>query len=279
MVILKWQLAPLLQRTWQSKSKHSSKTCSTHCRPSLSLTRTITSNLLKILSRKCPFCPFVLFQKSSWPIIDEYHPFQIDIPAPQSRHDHDAPVSSASISVTFKSLKPAYSFILSVHPTETISDIKTKLASQANSPPANAQRLLLKGKALADAKLLKEYNIQDGDTINLMVRPGFQWDPTQRSSSASLLEVDNGILRSATEHTPARGHHRIPSVVLTPSHSPKSEKPLDITLTLDTLSTASISEEELSTFHSTIARPLFWKHFREFLRCVCSCGEEKKRGY
>ena len=60
-----------------------------------------------------------------------------------------------------------------MQPTDTIQAIKAQLASEAGAPPADVQRLLLKGKALADAKLLKEYDVKDGDTVNLMVKPGF----------------------------------------------------------------------------------------------------------
>jgi UV excision repair protein RAD23 len=59
-------------------------------------------------------------------------------------------------------------------PRGPISAIKTQIAAQPRIPPAHAQQLPLKGKALADAKLLKEYSVQDGDTINLMLKPGVQ---------------------------------------------------------------------------------------------------------
>ena len=36
--------------------------------------------------------------------------------------------------------------------------MKTQFAAEPSAPPADAQRLLFKGKALADGKLLKEYN-------------------------------------------------------------------------------------------------------------------------
>jgi hypothetical protein len=161
-----------------------------------------------------------------------------------------------------------------VQPTETIADIKSQLACQPDSPPADAQRLLLKGKALADSKLLKDYNIKDGDVINLVVKPGFEWDPTgpppipvppPRIDTA--VPKDTTLLQGTQTHpnTAIRRHQRIPSVVLTPSHSPTRE-PIEIPLTLDNISTTSISEEELSTFHSTIALPDFWRRFRDFLR-------------
>ena len=81
--------------------------------------------------------------------------------------------------MTFKSTKPVQVYALDVQPTDTISSIKAQLASVPGAPPADVQRLLLKGKALADSKILREYAVKDGDTINLMVKPGFDWDPSK----------------------------------------------------------------------------------------------------
>lgn len=165
--------------------------------------------------------------------------------------------TAASITLTFKSLKPPKSFTLPVQPTDTIQSIKSLLASQPHAPPADVQRLLLKGKALADAKLLKEYNIKDGDTVNLMIKPGHTWDPNAMTSVPK----------------PSLGHVRIPSVVLSPSPSSLSpsaeaDKPLDINLTLDTSSipTASAESATHSTYHATISQPEFWDRLHSFLR-------------
>src|SRR5579863_8532091 len=107
---------------------------------------------------------------------------------------HARRLAPATLQITFKSLKPPFSTTIPVSPTDPISTIKSQIAAQPCAPPADAQRLLLKGKALADAKLLKEYSVQDGDTINLMVKPGIEWDPTakpqqEETTSAPLLSV------------------------------------------------------------------------------------------
>jgi len=108
--------------------------------------------------------------------------------------------SSASISLVFKSLKPQATFTISVRLTDTISAIKTQLSAEPSAPPAEAQRILFKGKALADGKLLKEYNnIKDGDTINLMVKPGYDWNTTARSGVGEkgiMSTIDPGVLPS-----------------------------------------------------------------------------------
>jgi hypothetical protein len=150
-----------------------------------------------------------------------------------------------------------------------------QLATQPTAPPADAQRLLLKGKALADGKLVKDYNVKDGDTVNLMVKPGYHWDP-----SAPLPETTSAPSRSLSQSPePSRlkpkltsQHGRGPSIVLSPSPSNVSSssengKPSDIPLILDTsaIPTPSLTTEALSTHHNTIARPEFWEHLRAFL--------------
>jgi len=193
----------------------------------------------------------------------------ISLPAPPERKRRTTESQAASITLTFKSLKPPQSFTVPVSPTDTIQTIKSLLASQPRAPPADVQRLLLKGKALADAKLLQEYNIKDGDTVNLMIKPGYTWNPNAPSTSSSK---ENMAAPPAKDKL-SLGHSRIPSVVLSPSPSSVSpsmeaDKPLDINLTLDTSSipTASVDSATLSSYHTTIAEPGFWDRLHSFLR-------------
>ncbi|KIM86686.1 hypothetical protein PILCRDRAFT_815936 [Piloderma croceum F 1598] len=178
----------------------------------------------------------------------------IGLPAPPARKQRLSESSTASLTLTFKSLKPPQSFTLPVQSTDTIQSIKSLLASQPRAPPADAQRLLLKGKALADAKLLKEYNIKDGDTINLMIKPGNTWNPNAMTAPDSISAP------------------LIPSVVLSPSPSsvtPSSEnsKPLDINLTLDTSSIPTASSKATDTaYHATISDPAFWQELLKLLQ-------------
>ena len=172
-------------------------------------------------------------------------------------------------------MKPPQSFTLLVQPTDTIQSIKSVLASQSRAPPADVQRLLLKGKALADGKLLKEYNIKDGDTVNLMIKPGQIWDPnaTAKSESTVNQEPANQDLMS-TPDIRKLGHTRIPSVVLSPSPSSLSlrseyNKPQDINLTLDTSSIPTASSETADTaYHATISDPAFWQRLLTLLELV-----------
>jgi len=201
----------------------------------------------------------------------------IEVPAPPERRQAEQTgSSSATISILFKSSKPPASYTLSVQPTDTISSIKAQLAAESTAPPAEAQRLLLKGKALADNKLLKEYSIKGGDTVNLMVKPGFDWDPrksTAISPSPIPIPMDNEtpptlspIPRPATH---GRHHQRIPSVVLSPSPSNElfATPEKDIVLNLDPGSVpTSLPMETLSTYHATIVKPEFWERLHSLLK-------------
>lgn len=84
--------------------------------------------------------------------------------------------STASITLTVKSLKPALSFTLAqCSPTATIAQLKAALHSEhgdKGAPAPDRQRWLLKGKAMADERLLREYEgVKDGDTVILSIKP------------------------------------------------------------------------------------------------------------
>ena len=193
--------------------------------------------------------------------------------------------SIASISLVFRSLKPPAAFTISVRPTDTVSAIKAQLAAQPSAPPADAQRLLFKGKALADGKLLKEYNnIKDGDTVNLMMKPGYDWNPAATPVSVSPVPVSSSPLLApvpipfgsgtldpeARSRQGGRRHHRIPSVVLSPSPSLESsgtvEKDIMLTIDAGVLPSPVLQPDTLSTFHHTLAQPEFWKRLHAFLK-------------
>ncbi|EJC97690.1 uncharacterized protein FOMMEDRAFT_98302 [Fomitiporia mediterranea MF3/22] len=209
----------------------------------------------------------------------------VDLPEPPARKvDAEASTSSGTlIYLVFKVTKPARTFNVSVLPTDAISSIKSQLASQPGAPPPDAQRLLLRGKALADNKLLKEYPVKSGDTVNLMLKPGFEWDwdTTAAAVSASPVPKDGDgdtqmslDPQSQNTGTGNRGRHgRIPSVVLSPSPSPSMKSlPLDnptspIPLTLDTSNIPSAAETTiLDAYHKRITSPEFWDRLYSFLR-------------
>jgi len=195
----------------------------------------------------------------------------IAVPSPPERESQlQSPgSSSASISLVFKSLKPPATFTMSVPLTDTISAIKAQLASEPSAPPADIQRLLFKGKALADGKLLKEYsNIKDGDTVNLMVKPGYDWNTT--ATTASSPELLSTLVPEAHSKLGGRRHHRIPSVMLSPSPSLESsgaaEKDILLTIDAGALPSPVLQPDTMSTFHQTVSQPVFWERLHAFLK-------------
>ena len=135
---------------------------------------------------------------------------------------------------------------------------------------------------MADAKLLKEYNVEDGGTINLMVKPGVEWDPVAKpkelpslllSGAPPLQEMETASLSPAPpEMEKKRGHSRIPSVVLSTPASPL-EKPQDIQLVDGdgfTLSTDMPTEPSIpqSTYRTAVSQPEYWQNLLSFLRFV-----------
>lgn len=179
--------------------------------------------------------------------------------------------------MTFKSTKPVQAYSLDVQPTDTIAQIKAQLAAVPGAPPVDAQRLLLKGKALADAKLLREYAVKDGDTVNLMVKPGFDWDPSKvpapapSPSPAPLSAGSESItLLSSPEPRARSGHGRTPSIVLSPSPSltaSPGEVLVDIPLVLDasTIPASPSSVVADTPYHTILSTPAFWEHLHQFL--------------
>lgn len=174
-----------------------------------------------------------------------------------------------TLTITFKSAKPPLSFPLTVATTDTISSIKQQLAAQPRAPPADIQRLLLKGKALVDAKLLKEYGVTDDAVINLMTKPGSTWDGMDRTVP---MTVDIVTAQEKPVASPHGGSclGTIPSLVISPlpsAHGSPSSRPAPIPLELDTtFPPVPQAAPEASAFHTTISSPGFWDRMHLFLR-------------
>ncbi|KZT37469.1 ubiquitin-domain-containing protein [Sistotremastrum suecicum HHB10207 ss-3] len=227
-------------------------------------------------------------------------------PPPKSLKDS----SSASVTLKFKSLKPAATFTLAVSPTDTILAIKHLLAAKPGAPAPEGQRLLHKGKALADSKLLKEYPIADGDTVNLMIKPGFEPpvssstpstvpsprivtapsvvapNPSALAAPASSTTLAN-LTASPSNLSRSRSHSRtgsanIPDLVLSPIPSPSASTPgtankdplPSIPLNLDTADAHPPSLTSVTAYHASISTPAFWARLYAFLKKEFSSPED-----
>lgn len=183
------------------------------------------------------------------------------------------------MSIVIKSLKPLKTYTLAVQSSDTIADIKSYLASQPGAPPVDVQRLLLKGKALADAKLLKEYSIKDGDTVNLMVKPGYDWNQATAFPKVDIpvLEPELPISEppSATLEpgtTRPDRHRRVPSVILSPSPNSlaplRDGAPVDVALSLDDGDILPPAHAPPTPYQNVVSSPEFWSELLIFLTSV-----------
>ncbi|KAG7098293.1 hypothetical protein E1B28_000256 [Marasmius oreades] len=233
---------------------------------------------------------------------------QIQVPPPPARKAVDNSTTNESITLTFKSAKPAATFTLSVLPTDTIASIKSQLfesssslSSSLHAPPPDTQRLLLKGKALADNKLLKEYPIKAGDVVNLMVKPGFDWDPSrspaESKTSPPTLAQPKPVPPPASLGSESAGdsrgkkHQRIPSVVLSPSPANDSPSPglsgvngpepvpMDIELNIDDPQPEPQSPGLATPYHEVISNPMFWEKMWAFLSTEFSNGSDSRAAW
>ncbi|KAK7039660.1 ubiquitin-like protein [Favolaschia claudopus] len=180
---------------------------------------------------------------------------------------------ASTLTLTFDSLQPGIPLLL--------SSIKKCITAEPNSPPVSAQRLLFKGKALADAKLVKEYlNLLSSETINLVLKPT---TTSSTADAAPAMDSTNNTLpapkptlstgdRPVVSAAEAAAHPRIPSVVLSPSpsHDNAAGSPAasvtDITLTLDNIDAEpGLDAAELSAYHEKLAEPEFWEALLVFL--------------
>ncbi|XP_026567225.1 ubiquitin-like protein 4A [Pseudonaja textilis] len=74
---------------------------------------------------------------------------------------------------------------LQVSPDERISSLK-RLVSEKLNVPVSQQRLLFKGKALADEHRLSDYSIGPESKLNLVIKPLEKASPEDPSSRAGL---------------------------------------------------------------------------------------------
>lgn len=126
-------------------------------------------------------------------------PAQVPVCAPPSTAADDdtaGPSTEVLYSLTIKCAKPHLSLELSASATATIGDLKASLARTYpdRAPAPDAQRWILKGKSMGDNKLLKEFNVQDGTVVNLMVT---------KSAAAAAGAASAGT--AATTASPAEG--------------------------------------------------------------------------
>ncbi|GAA5962066.1 hypothetical protein JCM8115_002903 [Rhodotorula mucilaginosa] len=168
-------------------------------------------------------------------------------PSTAADDDTAGPSTETVYNLTIKSLKPPLALALAASPTATIGDLKARLAEQypGQAPAAETQRWILKGKAMGDNKLLKEFAVAPKDTvINLMITKVPPSAPSLRSPAAAAAATDPEDVAAAaprappspksptnipeltlSEPDPVTGHARRSSVSLTNFDLPLSSSP------------------------------------------------------
>ncbi|GAA6063676.1 hypothetical protein JCM10212_000412 [Sporobolomyces blumeae] len=205
--------------------------------------------------------------------------------------------TSQAIQLTIKSTKPPMSFTISALPTSTISSLKQQLASSSPSnegpcPPPESQRWILKGKAMGDQKLLKEFDVQDGSVINLMVTKASATSTAAAASASASTRAppgdptdadpaDPSLATSST--SPTRQAPTVPSLTLsepstassTSASAPSGTTTVPLSPALDSLplsstvsnraTTSSIEAHSSASYRAQIASPQLWKEIRDVI--------------
>jgi UV excision repair protein RAD23 len=248
-------------------------------------------------------------------------PFQITLLPPPTKVPPSDPSSSGanpspsslsqrgSAALVIKSTKPSLTFNLNVHPTDTIAQIKAQLAAEhPRAPSADDQRLLLKGKVLADAKLLKEYpisaSLSEPTLITLMAKPGSNWTGEERTSPpAGEFAPPAGIVASEPATIakpvarnlarPGTGHTRslsgaadempVPSVTLSPTPdtgSPKRTPAVQLDMDLNMIADPPRAMTPTAEgFYHIVSDPAFWQRLMDFLNKEFRTPEDAQRAW
>lgn len=192
---------------------------------------------------------------------------------PPSTSSDDAEEAGASVDdtvqLTIKSLKPPLTFTLSAAPTATIVSLKQQLADSQSSkgaPAVEGQRWILKGKSMGDTKLLKEFNVQDGAVINLMVTKSSVALPPPTASTTSTANAGT----SSDDPEEVSTAPAVPSLTLSEpgADSTSSKTTRRPSISLDNLpppSSSSASVHSSAAYRERIQQPELWQEIRAVL--------------
>jgi hypothetical protein len=155
--------------------------------------------------------------------------------------------------------------------TDSVAQLKALIAQSSSSAPApESQRLLLKGKALTDSKLLKEYDIADGATIHLYFKPNTTAAPATPPLATSTTAAGDPSRSGSAPPSPAP-----PSLTITTSveDGPGTSMPLT-NFDLAAPPTGPQPEVTTATFHTTVADPAFWQRIHALCVTEFEHGDE-----
>lgn len=160
---------------------------------------------------------------------------------------------------------------MTVNVTDSVTQLKQLISKASSSAPApDSQRLLLKGKALTDSKLLKEYDITDGSIVHLYLKPAAAASASTPAASASTAPVGEPSTPRSSPPSPAP-----PSLTITTSvdDGPGTSIPLT---NYDLAAPPKGPQAEITsaTFHRTLADPAFWQKIHAICVTEFEHGDE-----
>ena len=139
---------------------------------------------------------------------------------------------------------------------------------------------------MQDGKLLKEYNIKDGDTINLMVKPEHPGirilhlrqqlhplllHPCRPRLIPTPLDLGRSILAPVLKREASKDSECFFVAVTVERHSGRGGEGHHVDHRPGVLPSRVAQNESLSTYHRTVANPEFWGKLYAFLRFVSYC--------
>ena len=190
--------------------------------------------------------------------------------------DYKLTILDATVNLTVKSLKPSLSLPITISLTDSVSQLKSLISQASTSaPPADSQRLLLKGKALTDSKLLKEYDISDGAIVHLYFKPAAAAaapTPALNLESTSDASTSTPPVDKSTSAPPSPAP---PALTITTSveDGPGTSMPLT-NFDLAAPPTGPQPEITSATFHASIADPVFWQKIHALCVTEFEHGDE-----
>lgn len=180
--------------------------------------------------------------------------------------------------LTVKCLKPSLVLPLSnLSPLDPISLLKAQLHQLRPDvlPGPGWQRLLVKGKALADGCLLRDYGLEDGTVVTLMLKAGYVLQPPAAATAPKEEEEPAATTTTTTTTSEEAAPAVAPS---TPPPSPPAVVVPTLTLSSDPSSPSHVTSLPSSAFvsstnlppptdasyHAVIASPSFWSDLSTF---------------
>ncbi|KAJ5095090.1 UV excision repair protein (RadW) [Penicillium argentinense] len=100
--------------------------------------------------------------------------------------------------LTFKDLKQE-KFVIEVEPSETVREVKQKIAQEKGEYEAERMKVIYSGKILQDDKTVESYNIQEKDFLVCLPSKG----PKPAASASSAVSASSAAPATPAPRTPA----------------------------------------------------------------------------